>query len=230
MNPRISIAIFLLVAGLAAGAAFFFLAPDADAPPPPRPTAAHQSPADRTCVYESPGGRPITARFDGEGVWLFLPEGTVQLPPVPAASGARFSDGAITLHTKGEEAILTRDGAPDRHLRNNPRLAVWESAKLDGMDFRAVGNEPGWILEIWSDRLVYRGDYGRDVVTFPRPEPHEDQATRTTTYTCRADGRTLLITLRGESCRDTMADDTYETTVILDIDGRTLRGCGQALH
>ncbi len=246
MNPRLIIATMLLVLGLAAGLGFMIWRGTGPASPPAAPTATHTPPSTRTCVYESPGGPALTARFDSEGVWLFLPEGTVQLPPVPAASGARYSDGAITLHTKGEEAILSRAGLPDRHLTNNSRQAVWEKAKLDGMDFRAVGNEPGWILELWPDRVVYRGDYGNDVASFPRPQhttdqhstnqhttdQHStDQHTRTTTFHCRSQqGRVLDITLLGQPCQDTMDGQEFETTVLLDLDGRALHGCGRSLH
>lgn len=39
------------------------------------------------------------------------PDRVLRLPPVPAASGVRYSDGRYALHTKGSEAFLERGGA-----------------------------------------------------------------------------------------------------------------------
>lgn len=40
----------------------------------------------------------------------------------------------------------------------------------------------------------------------------------------------LVVQLEGRRCLDTMADDEYETTVTVTLDGRGLRGCGRPLH
>ena len=46
-----------------------------------------------------------------DGVRLRLPEGrSVDLPAVPSASGARYSDGRDTFWSKGDDALLTLDG------------------------------------------------------------------------------------------------------------------------
>ncbi len=46
-----------------------------------------------------------------DGVRLSLPAGrSLDLPAVPSASGARYSDGRSTFWSKGDEALLTLDG------------------------------------------------------------------------------------------------------------------------
>jgi putative lipoprotein len=46
-----------------------------------------------------------------DGVRLALPEGrSLDLPAVPSASGAKYSDGRDTFWSKGDEATLTLDG------------------------------------------------------------------------------------------------------------------------
>lgn len=40
-------------------------------------------------------------------------------------------------------------------------MDVWQEAKAEGVQFRAVGNEPGWLVEIREDqRIKFVNDYG----------------------------------------------------------------------
>ena len=144
---------------------------------------------------------------------------------------ARYSDGSITFWSKGEEALLETDENSHRNCRNNRRKAIWEDAKLNGIDFRAVGNEPGWHLEIRTgDKIVFVGDYGQSRYQFATPEPKVDQRSRTTTYEVQEAGHRAVIEIDGRSCGDTMSDETFEATVTVTLDGKKYRGCGRALH
>jgi uncharacterized membrane protein len=40
----------------------------------------------------------------------------------------------------------------------------------------------------------------------------------------------LNLILRSHGCRDSMSGEEFETTVVLLLDGRPLRGCGRPLH
>lgn len=134
--------------------------------------AAPTHPAAQTYVYECPDGFGFVVRIEGETAWLFLPRKTLSLPHVASGSGARYSDGTVSYWGKGEEALLEAGDEVHRGCRNDRAKAIWEQAKLDGVDFRAVGNEPGWTLEIrWRERIVFVGDYGRSRYEFPAPEP-----------------------------------------------------------
>lgn len=203
----------------------------------PAPASSHQEPSSRgetepvTCVYESEAGLECVVRIHDQEAWVFLPEGTMQLAQMPSASGAKFTDGSVTLWTRGEEATLTRPDQPDVVLQNNRRLAVWEHAKLNGADFRAVGNEPGWVLELYGDgRAIFTGNYGKARYEFVLPAPQVDSSNRQTTYECQGPKHELTIVLTGIRCRDTMADEEFETTVRLVLDGKEFTGCGRALH
>ncbi len=97
------------------------------------------------------------------------------------------------------------------------------------MDFRATGNEPPWILEITGDRLdLFLGYDRRHRRLRAAPETRHDPPR--TTYTARDDAGTVRITLTPRPCRDTMQGDAFETTVEIRLDGKTLHGCGRALH
>jgi uncharacterized membrane protein/membrane-bound inhibitor of C-type lysozyme len=187
---------------------------------------------DTTFVYECEDGNgaEFVASLRRDTLWAFLPSATRALPHVAAASGVRYSDGETVFWSKGPDAFLESPSDTLRGCRNNPRRAVWEHAKLSGVDFRAVGNEPGWHMEIRPEVIVLVTDYGEHRYAFPTPAPDEDDVERSTTYRTEADGIALEITLRGERCTDTMSDEAYETSVEVLLDGRRLMGCGRALH
>lgn len=109
------------------------------------------------------------------------------------------------------------------------RMPSWENARAAGVDFRAVGQEPGWIVDIYTqDRIVALLDYGETLVEFPRTEPSypTEGATR---FTAETDGHTLTITYRRFPCEDVMSGEPYPSTVEVVFDGRTLTGCGRSV-
>lgn len=122
----------------------------------PRPAPASSSPPTNTVVYDC-GEYRFTTRVGQDSAWLFLPERTVTLPHVVAASGAKYSDSGVTYWSKGEQAILEMDGTARRECGIDRQ---WEEAKLRGVGFRAVGDEPGWWLEIEpGKRILFLTDY-----------------------------------------------------------------------
>ena len=183
-----------------------------------------------TFVYECDDGYGFVARIQGETAWVFLPETTAALPHVPSGSGARYSEGGLTYWSKGEEALLEVRGTEHPACANNRRSAVWEHAKLNGADFRAVGNEPGWLLEIYPRRMVLVTDYGENRYEFETPDPVENPDERRTTYEAADRGLRVLVVLEGLECRDTMSDEVFETRVAVKLNDATYRGCGRALH
>lgn len=185
----------------------------------------------KTFVYECGDGKVFTVRVESESAWLFLPQGSKRLPSVPSGSGAKFGDGSATYWSKGEEALLELEGKIYRGCVNNRRMAIWEDAKLRGVDFRALGNEPGWYLEISEEnRLLLVDNYGQDRHEFVLSGPSVDNVSGIARYQVRSDAHDLNLTLEGRRCTDTMSGETFETTVTLVFDGRRLSGCGRPLH
>jgi len=185
----------------------------------------------KTYVYECSDGYGFVARVQGEKVWLFLPGKTISLPHVPSGSGAKYSEDQITYWSKGDEALL--EIGRDKHTKcmNNRAKAIWEDAKLSGVDFRAIGNEPGWNLEIiMRDRIVFVGNYGQNRYKFITTGPSIDQQARTTVYEVQNDTHEMSVIIVGRRCRDTMSGEAFETTVTVILDGKKYQGCGKALH
>jgi len=185
----------------------------------------------KTYVYMCSDNSRFTARIEGETAWLFLPSGTISLPHVEAASGAKYSDGTVTFWSKGESAMLEGVSSSSVECKNNRAQAIWEDAKLRGADFRATGNEPGWHMEISkSYGIVLVTNYGSDRYQFAPSEPSSDADSRTTKYQANDGGHELVISLEGKRCTDSMSGEQFETTVTVMINGNKLNGCGKALH
>jgi putative lipoprotein len=199
-------------------------------PSPDLPPAAARPPA-RTFVYECPSGPGFVARVEPGAAWLFLPGRTVRLAATPSASGARFGGEGVVFWSRGERSTLEVAGQPPAECRNDPARAVWEDAKLRGVDFRATGNEPAWYLEL-SERqrvLLVTGMGGQRTELVAGP-PETDPAARRTVYLAEGGGHRLRLAIEAASCRDSMSGEAFEARVTVRLDEAEYRGCGRALH
>jgi uncharacterized membrane protein len=130
---------------------------------------------------------------------------------VVSACGAQENSG-------GDPAVSEEELA-----KNN----VWHKAKLRGVAFRAIGQEPGWLLEISNGKeIMIMTNYGQDKKSYPYVEPQEDKAASKTVYRIDADTSVLI---EGKACNDSMSGESFQTTVTVTVGGQTLNGCGRAL-
>jgi uncharacterized membrane protein len=107
--------------------------------------------------------------------------------------------------------------------------SVWHTAKLRGVAFRAIGQEPGWLLEITdSTEIMLSTDYGQSVNNYPYVEPVVYQEQRRTLYVI--DDEDIEIEIRGQPCRDVMSGEEFTVSVTVVLADRELKGCGRALY
>ena len=90
--------------------------------------------------------------------------------------------------------------------------------------FTAVGNEPGWRLEITEDRITLEADYGTTKLTMRAGVPQSVPGGRR--YAGNADGRVLIVTVRDRVCEDDMTGMPRPQTVEVTMDEQALKGCG----
>lgn len=106
---------------------------------------------------------------------------------------------------------------------------VWEAARDRGVLFRAVGQEPGWVLEIAERTMTLIMNYGADTLAFPVPQPAPDPDTRVVAYHARTQAHDLHVSIREEPCSDTMSGERFSVTVQLVLNDTTYAGCGRSL-
>ena len=173
-------------------------------------------------------GYEFVAVFDDAQVELILPDRRLTLPQARAASGIRYELGGTVFWGKGREAMLEFDGRRHTGCRLEPAVSIWEAAALRGVDFRAVGNEPGWHLEILDGvRIQLVADYGQKRVSTPAPEPIVDG--ERTIYRVETEAHRLEIVIDHEACADTMSEETFTARATVILDDQTLEGCGRSL-
>jgi uncharacterized membrane protein/GNAT superfamily N-acetyltransferase len=123
------------------------------------------------------------------------------------------------------DAVPSVDGPAEPGAAWDP----WADAQSRGIDFRAVGNEPGWYLEVDHERsmhLLYA--YGEQQATVPAVPPTVEGDV--TTFESSGSGRTLRAVVMPGPCSDGMSDLTYPLNVTVTIDTLELRGCGRWLQ
>lgn len=188
----------------------------------------------------------FTAVFAGEGLRLtaYFIDGTIHivfsdgreitLPQAISASGARYTDGDTVFWNKGNEAFVEWDGASYTVRVVDAAMDMWERARRSGVDFRGIGQEPGWLLEIRHEESIHVAlDYGMTVITTPVTEFHVDYATGTRTFKSAPPLSPLhvTVTVTERVCYDTMSGEGFTAAVTIELGGagKVYSGCGRDL-
>lgn len=94
-------------------------------------------------------------------------------------------------------------------------------------DFRAIGNRPAWLLEIYDAygaRLVIAN--GAQVWMYPAPEKSiRDQQV---VYVAEGSEHVMRVTLSPQNCIDTITGEVFGYQATVELDNQRLRGCGEA--
>lgn len=173
-------------------------------------------------------GLRFNVRFGEDRATLFLPDTTYVLPITRSASGARYEGNGVLFWSKGDSAQVVVNDTEYTDCAVFENVDPWERARRRGVDFRAVGNEPGWYLDIFEgDSLVAVTAYGEQRAATPYPESVREG--NRTTYTARTEAHDLHIVIEDTPCQDTMSGEAFENTVTMTLDGETYQGCGRSL-
>lgn len=183
--------------------------------------------AARTYVYECGAVDAVVHTEPGKLTLLALGAQSV-LEQVPSASGVRYEGNGKLFWSQGEQALLEIDGQRFDECHANASKAPWADAAYRGVDFRALGNEPGWLLEVdegKSIRLVT--DYGERSVHVPAPMPRfEGGIVR---YAVKTKAHEVRLAIEPKTCQDSMSGEVFEARVRVQLDDSDYQGCGRYL-
>jgi membrane-bound inhibitor of C-type lysozyme len=198
----------------------------------PTPSEDHPPGVLTAYVWECEDGRSFVAKnlFEEDAISLDLPDGTRRLAQLRSGSGARYGDGELVFWSKGRSATLGPEDGPTTNCTEVRAKSLETDARLRGVVYRGLGNEPGWVLEIGPDgRLAYETNYGQDHYVFQGATSSGDEATGLE-YRAEQDDTPIAVTVTREPCRDDMAGDEFDYSFVVEFGGRTYRGCGSSLR
>jgi heat shock protein HslJ/uncharacterized membrane protein len=131
----------------------------------------------------------------------------------------RRPDGILALIGDGAGAILFR----------REEAAGLQDARSRGIDFRAVGQEPGWVVEVTEGgQITAVLDYGATSLQLPTPSA-EAGGDGDVTYDASSDTDHLVLKINDKVCIDSMSGQSHSSTVQLMVNDKAYAGCGDWL-
>lgn len=107
----------------------------------------------------------------------------------------------------------------------------WERAKIEGVDFRGVGQKPDWVVEVQSGKTVqFISDYGRTGVMASLVEDVIIPLPGTTVFRADVTAFELTITVEDRPCIHSATGEQLPNTVTVRLNGHEYRGCGKFLQ
>lgn len=165
----------------------------------------------------------------GDVTTLTLQQQSYPVTVATHSAGAHYVSDQIDFQTSGHSATLTLANQPTRMCSEQPPMRPWAEAALRGIDYRATGNEPSWLLELDSDATIALTlDYGATQHTLPAPEPSFPEAGHTR-YVTHAESGSLTLDIIDRDCTDTMSHQHFPQTVSVRWNKRDYQGCGMHL-
>ena len=124
--------------------------------------------------------------------------------------------------------VLTADNAAQLLFRRQEAASL-QDARSRGIDFRAIGQEPGWVVELTDGGQISAVlDYGATTLTLPAPSP-ETAEDGTVAYDASTDTDHLILSIKRKVCIDSMSGESHSSTVELLVNDKPYQGCGDWL-
>lgn len=116
-------------------------------------------------------------------------------------------------------------------IDNDRVLAFWNGVFFElarDNDFRAVGQEPFWRLELQKGKeLSFTYDLGKRKAVTRARAPENVLANGTSVYHAVTKANDLRVVIAPNRCTDVMSGKPFEVTVTVTLNGRTFNGCGE---
>lgn len=107
---------------------------------------------------------------------------------------------------------------------------VWKKAEQEGVNFRAVGNEPGWLVEIKEDKKVrFINDYGDLEIKAPVDDLWVGPADEDKIYYVENDVIQFQVIIMKKNYQDTMSGEKFPYQVRIVFPNKSYVGGGRLL-
>ncbi|GGC96067.1 hypothetical protein [Aquisalinus flavus] len=147
---------------------------------------------------------------------------------------ATVSDSGPSGETPAGEPTTERDAPREDALGSDaspgrPDFQPGSTRKADTQaDFTAIGQEPGWLLELTAGQdVTIDWQYATRSASFPFERPADMEGPLDLSLQSGEDS--LELTVVREDCSDPMSGSDYAYSVTAVINGERLQGCGEWL-
>lgn len=179
--------------------------------------------------YQCNNGFGFPAQGNENSITVFLKSGPRKLSDNHVEQGFHYSSGNITLQGVGDQAYFN-DGKQRYQCQIDRRKSQWEDAKYRGADFVAMGNEPGWKLELsLTGDMFYIGSYGTESFRIETPKPTHGK-NGPLVFAAQNSEHSLWLSIDKKPCVDSMKGEQFDASVSLVVDDKPLTGCGMILN
>lgn len=169
------------------------------------------------------GDLGVMSRYGASDVRLSANARTWTLPLARSASGARYADASGNeFWTKSASGRLTIDGEATRDCVQAREPSPWNAAALRGVSFRAVGNEPGW----WVEVAPGEAPRVRAVLDYGERELSLDMGSNAGGFVGEWTGEPVRLAIERTACVDGMSGQRFEARAELQVGTRRYAGCG----
>ncbi len=182
--------------------------------------------------FDGTMGNRYLAHFEGPeaGMTLYTHDEVRHLKRVEAASGEKFQDDRLMVWLQSEQIIFQVDGKNVGPCHVSGLQPILAKAWISGGDFWAVGNEPSWNLVMGRDRVFLITSQGETKEEFSGlPAKAFNPRDPAGTYVLANKEHELKVEIIQGLCTNTMSGEPFAVSVRLEIDGKTLTGCGTGL-
>lgn len=206
-------------------------APEVTPVMPPEVPVAEVPVAEAQSLHYQCGDLLVSTSMQGDAMRLSFSGRDIVMPHIPSGSGAKYGDGkGNEFWSKGEEAMLMLGGKEVGNCTKSERASPWVDAQSRNIGFRAIGNEPGWYVEVGrgeAPALHAELDYGERKLDIASVTPLDAPVSgfRGTA----TDGTTAELRVTREPCNDGMSGEAFEASAELVVGDRTYKGCGAYL-
>lgn len=107
---------------------------------------------------------------------------------------------------------------------------VWKKARSEGIQFRAVGNEPGWLIEIRDDQMIkFINDYGDLEIKAPVDDLWLGPAGEDKIYYVENDVIQFQVIIMKKTYQDTISGENFPYQVRVVFPSKSYVGGGKLL-
>ena len=110
-------------------------------------------------------------------------------------------------------------------------INVWEKAEAEGIHFRAVGNEPGWLIEVRDDQKIkFVNNYGSLEIKAPVDDLWLGPAGEDKIYYVENDVVQFQVVIMKKSYEDNMSGEKFPYQVRVVFPNKSYVGGGRLLN